>query len=165
MIKDFTRSHIRSSDEIARDIRRQSKICSRFKCSLKGIIQEFSDFYTDNSKVDGRTSWCKACQSEMSDVRARTNNRRRYSKITYNGKSQTECARILGINQSSISKRLKSGWSLKRAMTEGRKLYKGKTLTAWAKILGLTPSAMYERLSSGWSVERATTEKKIMGRK
>ena len=48
----------RTQEEIARDIKRQAKVCN--KC---GKLKDFEEFYNETIKSDGKNSSCKLCQN------------------------------------------------------------------------------------------------------
>lgn len=87
--------------------------------------------------------------------------------LEFQEKRQTvaEWARELKISSSVIGGRLKSGWSIKKALTTPVKptarmiTFDGEThsLAEWERIKGFTEDLIGARLRSGWSVERAIT--------
>ena len=75
-----------------------------------------------------------------------------------------EWASEFGIEQSTVRRRLKQGWSIERALTSPTRIQLTLTLhnqtlqlTAWAKKIGLDQSTLRYRLRHGWSVERSLT--------
>ena len=88
--------------------------------------------------------------------------------LYYNGESKTckEWGEIVGIDPSTILKRVKGGWSDERALTTNTTrsdyryiTYNGQTRTVngWEVALGCRRGLIRKRLECGWSVERALT--------
>lgn len=89
--------------------------------------------------------------------------------LTFNGRNQTisAWAKELGIPASTISKRLRLGWSDEEAL-KGKATVSNaprmlthagrtQTIAEWAKEVGLAPSALKARLRRGVSVAEALT--------
>lgn len=106
----------------------------------------------------------------FTNARVQANNKTNNVLITFNGKTQTlaEWSRETGIQEGTIRFRMKSGWSVRDALTtpvqKQKKReknyqieYKGKshTMTEWANIIGCRVATLRRRLYSGWSIERA----------
>ncbi len=155
------------------------KVCQRF------LI--FKEFYNDlGAKPNGRTidkinndgnyscgkceeckrnGWLFNCQwgTRFEQDRNRTNSR----YLTYKGKTQIlkDWSRELGINEHSISKRLKNGLSVEDALTipikkiNTSKIIIGsesKSLKQWAEMRNLSYKAVWARVNSlKWDIEEA----------
>ena len=55
----------RTSEEIHRDINRQKKMCTYIKCSRKGQLIDFKDYYKNKAMADGHSVWCKECSKHF----------------------------------------------------------------------------------------------------
>jgi len=84
--------------------------------------------------------------------------------ITFRGKSQpvTAWARELGIHYVVLGSRLKRGWSVERAMTEGV-VHRDLEGAAQARANGIPSATFYGRLRKGWSREQAMSEPQRRG--
>lgn len=85
-------------------------------------------------------------------------NKRNNLNITYKGdtKTATGWSEVLGPSIKAISRRLKSGWPIEKAIndkphTQRSITFNGetKTLNEWAAHIGLTPGGLRYRLNSG----------------
>ena len=100
-------------------------------------------------------------------------NRKSNIFIYYNGKTQclNDWAKELGIQRLTLTKRIKSGWSIEEAfetpVTNTRKrsnqtmiTFEGmtRTINEWSEITGLPPSTIRTRYNRGWEVERILTK-------
>lgn len=79
----------------------------------------------DDNRIDNLVASCGPCNRDRAKPAAARASRRRASKLMVNGRWVTivDAAEKLGIAPGSIKARLASGWSIERALTEGR----GKT--------------------------------------
>lgn len=102
-------------------------------------------------------------------------NQRRAHIITFKGRTQNLCdwAAETGLPQIVISRRIKRGWSVGRALTEpsqdNRVLLTHNGITqmvaAWARDTGLDQRTISGRLRRGWSIERTLTTPRLIQRK
>lgn len=97
------------------------------------------------------------------------NNKTDNFMIEFNGETDTlaNWSRKTGIKQGTIAFRLKSGWAVERALTEGvvKRKRKGrrfleyngevKTMAEWAKEFGFPYKILCARINRGWSIQRA----------
>lgn len=87
--------------------------------------------------------------------------------LHYRGKAQTlsAWAKELGMRKSCLESRLRSGWTVDKALTVplggDQEVYtvngESHTLSGWAKKLGVCTQCLKGRLERGWSIERAVT--------
>jgi DNA-directed RNA polymerase specialized sigma24 family protein len=93
--------------------------------------------------------------------------------ITHNGQTHTlrEWAALLGIHYSTLTSRLRAGWTIEEALGDKQRprkcgiqspnarliTYKGRvdTLRGWARRAGLNDQTLCGRLSDGWTIEEA----------
>lgn len=76
-----------------------------------------------------------------------------------------DAAKVVGIPESIIYKRLKQGMPPEEALTKPPKkrfkllTFQGETLPAkeWAKRMGIGCYTFYRRLDAGWPIEKALT--------
>ena len=103
------------------------------------------------------------------NMKVQNNNRRDNHLITHEGTTHTlsEWGDITGIDNAVLQNRLKSGWTIERALTEPQRHtiyleYHGirKRLTEWAKDIGIHRSVLFRRKAKGW-----TDEEVIEGRR
>lgn len=90
--------------------------------------------------------------------------RRPYWLITHDGETHTvaEWARVLGVNQQTLSQRLKRGWSEARTLDtpvppRWTITYRcdERTVTEWAEIIGISRPTLVARLRRGLPVAEA----------
>lgn len=96
------------------------------------------------------------------------NNKRNNHYITYNNKTQSmmDWSNEIGINYSTLRKRIRDGWSPEKALSnpvdsiEPVKIeYNGVTQTIgdWARETGISYNTISHRLENGWSIEKTLT--------
>lgn len=148
------------------------------------VCQEWSDFevfriwaynngYTKGLSIDRINNDGNYCPENCrwATPKEQANNTRRNHIVEFNNETHTiaEWAEITGIPVGTIWKRLSSGWTPQRVLTERvRKTqleYSGETHTIaeWSRITGLGETAILRRLQRGWSVEDALTKKSQRG--
>jgi hypothetical protein len=95
-------------------------------------------------------------------------NRRDNRMLTFDGKTMclTDWAAVVGISGGAISDRLKRGWSVQRALTEGL-CHSGvnfrfitidgetNTIAGWSRKTGIHEATIKTRLKAGWDERKA----------
>ena len=103
-------------------------------------------------------------------VKEQANNRCSNHVIEWDGKAKTiaEWADITGIPQGTIWKRIKSGWTSEKALTQAVNgnvtvAFNGEehTIAEWARITGLRDSTISRRLKRGWTITDSLTKKSM----
>lgn len=100
------------------------------------------------------------------------NNTERNHRIEWNGENHTiaEWSEITRISEGTIWRRIYSGWTPERALTENIRQttieYNGeiRRLADWSRMTGLAENTIVRRLQRGWSVEDALTKKSQRGK-
>ena len=157
-------------------------------CGAKGITicEEWDDSYetfkewalnngyADNLTIDriDNTKGYEPKNCRWTDAYTQANNKSTNHMLTLNGKAQTmtQWARETGMKRETIKDRLKSGWSVERALTTGKTdpggcnvhllTYNGKTqsISQWAKETGIKRETISNRINHmGWSAENSLT--------
>lgn len=94
--------------------------------------------------------------------------------ITFNGKTKniSQWARSLGLDQSTLSERLKNGWSLEKALSaddtrKGFITFNGQTkhIAEWVRQTGLSRFKLWKGLKDGLSIDLAFEQALKKGRK
>ncbi len=146
-------------------------VCDEWTTSFKTFYQDMGPRPTpkhtleriDNDKGYSKSNCCWAMRTSQ------MRNMSRNHLIQYKGEMLClqELAERLGMNKTTLRKRLKRGWSIERA-SETRPRHQprqrllefdGKTQSVadWADQLGMSRQTLYTRLDSGWSIKRALT--------
>lgn len=149
-------------------------ICDEWDKSYEAFKEwALNNGYRDDltiDRIDNSGNYCPE-NCRWADLYTQANNKSNNHLITYNGKTQnmTQWAREIGVRRELIKDRLKSGWSVKDALTKEKRepgesilnrflTYNGKTMTAsrWADELGINKGTLSYRLNQlGWSTEKA----------
>lgn len=131
--------------------------------------------YKDNlsiDRIDVNGNYCPE-NCRWADFETQQNNKRYNRFISHNGKTQTitQWSKETGISRNTLDSRLKSGWSIKDALTKDKCIkgerrdnrfltYDGKTqtITRWSRELGMNRKTLSYRIDEcGWSVKKALT--------
>lgn len=114
---------------------------------------------SDNDKGYSKENCCWATRKQQ------MRNCSRNHLITYHGETMClqEWADRLGLNKTTLRKRLSRGWSVERAFGESPRkqpreillTFDGQTMNVaeWASVLGIPAPTLYTRLSAGLSIE------------
>lgn len=165
-------------------------------CGAKGITvcdewadsyDAFKDWALSNGHVDGLTidridnnRGYEPDNCRWADLYTQANNKSNNHLLTFDGKTQTmaQWAKETGIKRGIIKDRLKSGWSVEKALTTGKVdpkecnahllTYNGKTqsISQWAKETGIKRETISYRINRmGWSEEKALATPPIKRKK
>lgn len=101
-----------------------------FKCHWCGNLVTWDGMHvdhlngiTDDNRLENLVASCPACNQGRGKAKMVTSMRDRYGMpLEYNGQRKTlgEWADAIGITRASLAWRLKHGWTLDRALNEGR---------------------------------------------
>lgn len=144
-------------------------VCEQWAASFEAFVKDVGMRPTISHSIDRINN---AGNYEPGNVRWATKreqaqNRSTANEISYRGETLcvTEWARRLGTRDTTIARRLESGWSVSETLETlpGAHLliinFNGETRSAeeWSKHLGLSPGVVSNRLRSGWSITDALT--------
>lgn len=148
------------------------KVCDRWKKSFENFLADMGESPSTNHSID-RINVNGDYEPENCrwiPIAEQSRNQRRNVFLTYQGQTMllVDWVEKTGIDQSTISHRLKKGWSVEDALstppgTKNKRYkkitYQGKTQCAasWAKEVGLHPGTLRWRLKQGWSIQNALT--------
>lgn len=99
------------------------------KCHWCGDLCKFEDMHVDHlnavkndNRIQNLVASCPKCNMTRGAEKMKKTMQERGMMIEFNGlrKHVTEWAKELGISPVSLKSRIKSGWSLERALTEPR---------------------------------------------
>jgi len=149
-------------------------VCHRWRNSFVNFLEDmgtkpFPEATIHRIDNDGNYELdnCKWASSEEQGLYTSTTRR-----ITYNGETMSlkGWARKLGIDDTTLGRRLASGWTIEntlttpplpRDMTGGAQLitHDGITLSirGWSRRVGISAMTLARRLKKGWSTEKALT--------
>lgn len=145
-------------------------ICERWIESFENFLEDMGNRPPGLSleRKDNNLGYCKS-NCVWADIGNQNRNRRDSVKLEFSGKvkNQSEWSRELGISQVTLGKRLRSGWSVERALSTPvdpqvspnvTRNGQTKTLHEWADENGLKQETVITRINRyGWSVEKALT--------
>lgn len=172
----ITRCHNLSDDSYCIYGAKGITVCREWRDSFNAFLEHVGDKPTpkhtldriDNSKgyEPGNVRWATMGEQLLN------NSRTKY--LTCDGKTQSmkEWSEELGIKYTTLRARIRQGWPVKLALTEGVKPWKtpwknaalitfnGKSQNVheWACEIGMAWQVLQGRLDRKWSVERALTE-------
>lgn len=157
----YNSNHMAHKDYGGRGI----KVCDRW-------LESFQNFYDDMGdpppgcsidRIDNNGDYTpENCQWATREDQS--NNLRKNRIIEYNGErhSVTMWSRILGIHQSTLDERLRSGWKIADALdarlkSKRKYAYKGENLSAneICKKYDMNLNTLNCRLRAGWTVDQA----------
>ncbi len=143
-------------------------VCERWLHSFDAFFADMGPTYRSGLTLERKNNNgnYEPGNCRWATIYEQANNKRGNRLITFRGTTLTaaQWGRKLGISGLRVAARLRSGWSIARALTSPiRKCgltFDGRTQTViqWAQELSIRPSILYNRLYLGWSVERALTE-------
>ncbi len=149
-------------------------VCDRWLTSFKNFLEDMGDRPDDKTldRIDNSKGYYKE-NCRWATIKEQANNNRANRRIELDGevKTMSEWSDVSGIAAGTIARRLKIGWSAKRAVFEdlGKArigvphneviyTYDGKSmnLKEWAKSIGIGYHALHKRIHKyGLSFEEA----------
>lgn len=142
-------------------------VCQEWKDSFRAFFRDVGPRPSDDhtiERIDNNKGYFKE-NCKWATRREQASNTRRNVYHEHDGQveTQTGWARKTGINQVTISQRIKRGWSVEDALTRKTKHeksplieYNGQshTLFGWSQITGIDYRALHSRYKRGWDVFR-----------
>lgn len=148
------------------------KVCDRWLESFENFLEDMG-YPQPHESIDRRDNDGDYCPENCrwADNKTQARNKRNNHFIVLDGDSKTiaEWGEITGIDENTISERLKSGWSDRDALTKPvsnsylrnpcQIKFNGesKTISEWSKVTSISRDTIRGRLRRGWSIERTLT--------
>jgi hypothetical protein len=157
------------------------KMCQRWRENFWAFVEDMgmpqsADLEIDRIDNNGDYSPenCRWADKETQLSNKRSN---RWLKLNEKKLTLSQWAKLTGLNKRTITDRIESGWSVKKALTTPRIASSGisllnkqrlgldgecKTMTEWSCKLGFPKRTIGNRLCKGWSVEKTLTTPLIL---